>query len=189
VRFWNLGQLAEVGFNGSSALRVWYGDSTLVWHAYSGFGAPGARADAAVEFELASAWPALVIEPAAFDLFVDATARANAGDCHAADSVFARAGRAQPGDSLYFHGLVAINRADACWNCRRYAEAESLTLVGGRYAGVSSNYYVLVAEIALLHHNTALAADAVRRCLLINPREPNAVAMARMLGMPETTGP
>jgi hypothetical protein len=183
VRFWNLGQLAEVGFNGSSALRVWYGDSTLVWHAYSGYGAADTRADAAVEFELASAWPARVIEPRAFALFVDATARANARDCRAADSVFALAGRAQPGDSLYFHGLVAINRADACWNCQRYVEAESLTQVGGRFAGVSANYYVLAAEIALLHHNPALAAEAVRRCLALDPREPNALAMARMLGL------
>jgi len=48
---------------------------------------------------------------------------------------------------------------------------------------------VLVAEIALVHHNTALAADAVRRCLALDPREPNALAMARMLGLPPGPGP
>jgi hypothetical protein len=189
VRFWNLGQLAEVGFHGSSALRVWYRDSTLVWHAYSGYGAPGGGADATIEFELQSAWPALIVEPAAFSLYQDGVARAMKRDCRSADSLFVLAGRAQPGDSLYFHGLMAINRADACWNCGRYAEAESLTQVGGRLAGVSSNYYVLAAEIALLHHNTALAAEAVRRCLALDPREANALAIARMLGLPEGGGP
>jgi len=189
VRYWNLGQLAEVGFNGSSALRVWYGDSTLVWRPFRGYGPRDPAVEAAVEFELGSPWPALVVERRAFALFMQATARAYAQDCRGADSLFRLAGEAQPGDRLYFDGLIAINRADAAWNCQRYAEAESLTLKGGRLAGVSVNYYVLVAEIALVHHNTALAADAVRRCLALDPREPNALAMARMLGLPPGPGP
>ena len=72
VRYWNLPLLSEVGFAGPSALRLWYGDSTLTWTGFGGEEGWSAPRDVLVEYDVGRPWPATVIESRAVALYLSA---------------------------------------------------------------------------------------------------------------------
>ena len=111
VRYGELVLLAEVGFNGANALRVWYGDTTLVWRGFGGRAGLHERTDVYVEFERERPWPAMRIEPEAFRLYREAYGAGLAGRFDDADSLLVAARRAQRREAPRFYALVDSCRA------------------------------------------------------------------------------
>ncbi|MBI5709403.1 MAG: hypothetical protein HZC42_03740 [Candidatus Eisenbacteria bacterium] len=183
LRFWQQPRLAEVGFQSLRAARVWYRDSALDWHAFGGKRGLHQRPDALVEFEIRRPWPAVVIEPAALLSYLAASDSMIAGNLRAADSLMLAAWRVQPGDTLIFHGILALNRARLAWDLRDFARADSLNQWGQRYQGESSGYWAMSARFALLRGDRGAADVAVRRCLTIDPADEDGLLLQRAYGL------
>ena len=183
VRFWNLPRLAEVGFAGPRALRLWYGDSTLAWTGFGGESGWTAPRDVLVEYDIGRPWPATVIEPRAAALYLAAWDRTLAGSGRAADSLLAEARLAQPGEALAFLGLTDLVRAQIALQTGDDARADSLLRVNFRLGGPSSRYWLLTAVIAQRRGDHFRAREAVRRCLALDPADPGGRMMARDLGI------
>ena len=65
----------------------------------------------------------------------------------------------------------------------RLARADSLLQANDRISGPTGAYWVLRAMLAQQRGDQAGAADAVRRCLAIDPKNGNALRLARELGI------
>jgi hypothetical protein len=182
VRYWNMPRLAEVGFAGSRAPRVWYDDSTLVWTHFGGEGGLTAPRAALVEYDSGRPWPATVIEPQAVTLYVSACNHVFAGSWQAADSLLGKARAVQPGEDLIFFGLVALVQAQVAWKTEKYARADSLLQASNRLSGPTGAYWVLTAMLAQHRGDHAGAVDAVRECLALDPKDPEGLQLARDLG-------
>jgi hypothetical protein len=183
VRFWNLPLLAEVGFAGQRALRLWYGDSNLVWAGFGGKDGWNAPRDVLVEYDVGRPWPATVIEPHAVALYLAAGDRALAGFGKEADSLLIEARRAQPGEDLAFFGLIDLVRAQIALKSGNDARADSLIRSSCRLAGPGSSYWLLTAVVAQRRGDRASAVRAVRECLALDPRDPDGLRLARGLGL------
>ena len=183
VRFWNLPRFAEVGFSGPRALRVWYGDSTLVWTGFGGEGGWAAPRDMLVEYDAGRPWPATIIEPRAAACYIAAGASAFTGHWQSADSLLLESLRSQPGRDLAFFGLVAIFRAQVACGHGEYARADSLTRVSYELAGPGPAYWAMVARLAIQRGDRASAAEAVRQCLASDANDKEGLRLAQYLGI------
>jgi hypothetical protein len=183
VRYWNLPLLSEVGFAGARALHVWYGDTTLVWTGFGGTNGWDAPRDVLVEFDVERPWPATVIEPRAAALFQAAWSRLVAGNQREADSLLSEAQRAQPGRDLAFFGSMYLARAQIALLSGDLSRADSLLPSGLRLSGPSSQYWLLVASLAQQRGDRAGTVEALGRCLAIDPQNPDALRLARLLGL------
>ena len=183
VRFWGMPEGVAVGFDGSHALQVWYGDSTLIWAGFGGTGGWAAPRDALVEYDVDRPWPATIIEPRAFALFQAAWDRLQAGSRHEADSLYVEARRAQPGDDIGFFDLIHVARAQVALMTGDLARADSLLQLGSRLSVSTSEYWLLMATLAELRGNRPGAAFALRRCLALDPKNENGLRRARGLGL------
>jgi hypothetical protein len=183
VRFWNLPLLAEVGFAGPSALRLWYGDTTLVWTRFGGEGGMTAPRDALIEYDVDRPWPATVIEPQAAALYFAACDSTLTGAWRDADSLLIEARRTQPGEDLTFFGMIDLTRAQVALRTEDYARAESLLQASIRNFGPNGNYWLVTARLALRRGDRPTATDAVRRCLALDPGHPEGLRLARDLGI------
>ena len=183
VCYWNLPLLSEVGFAGPRALRLWYGDSTLVWAGFGGEGGWAAPRDVLVEYDAGRPWPATVIEPRAVRLYLSAWDRLLAGSWRATDSLLAEARRAQPGSDLAFFGCFALLEAEAALRHGDQARTDSLLRVSYRLSGPSSRYWLVAACLAAGRGDRAEAVRTVRECLALAPRDSSALRLARALGL------
>jgi hypothetical protein len=180
VKFWNLPRLAEVGFQGSSALRVWYRDSTLTWDRFGGVGNLNQHVDALVEYRDFAADPATVIEPAAYEAYFEAGRALLAGRPADADSMLARGARAtRTRGPLY--GSIALNRAWLAIDRGDLAGAEAFARDASTYGGQDADYWALVARIALLHRDPVVATAAARQCLALDPRNSRGLEILALL--------
>jgi hypothetical protein len=186
VRFWALPRLAEVGFQGPRAARVWYRDSTLSWSKFGGVEGMKRDIDAMVEFEYDHPVVAMVVEPKALDLFRRGMHAFLARDMRLADSLFLAAQEAQPPGSDQFYGSVARNRARVAFNLNEYARADSLNELDFRLAGPTPPYYAMVARLALLKNDRVRAITAIRLCLMYDPNDADGRLLARLAGMVES---
>jgi hypothetical protein len=166
VFYWALPRMAEVGFAGSSALRVWTGDTTLAWASFGS--GPKVTPAVVVEYELGRPWPATRLAPEAVAAYFTGMARNSAGDLAAADSLMREAGRLQPGN-LAFHDEVRLKAANIALRRGDAARAESLIGLSAGVAGSSSNYWATACQIALVRGDVERARDAVGRCLRMDP--------------------
>ncbi len=183
VRFWNIPLLTEVGFAGPRALRLWYGDSSLVWARFGGEGGMTAPRDALVEYDVDRPWPATVIEPRAAALYFAAYERTLTGSWREADSLLIVARRTQPGEDLTFFGMIDLTRAQVALRLENYARADSLRQASIRLFGPNNNYWLLTALLAQRRGDRSTAADAVRECLALDPLDPDGLRLAQELGI------
>jgi len=173
VRYWNLPQLAEMGFANGRVLWVWYGDSTLVWTAFGGEGGFSAPRSAMIEFNSERPWPATFIEPRAMELYDAAWQSLARGNASAAESLAMESQRAQSSEAPAFSGLLALTRARAAFVRGEVDRADSLAEVCLRIAGPSPGYWVAVAYVAAHRGDFARANAAVRECLELDPGNQN----------------
>jgi hypothetical protein len=183
VKFWALPLLAEVGFQGPRAVRVWYGDSTITWEKFGGNEGMKRRVDVLLEFEYDHPVAAIVVEPAALELFRRGISAFEANDLRASDSLFTASAAAQPPGSDQFHGSVARNLSRVAFNLGEYQRADSLNRRDFELAGPTPAYYAMVARMAMLRNERLVAINAVRRCLMMDPNDRDGLRIARMLGM------
>ncbi len=184
VRYWNLPQFAEIGFDTGTALQVWYRDSTLAWAPFGGMGGWTAPRAALVEYDSGRPWPATIIEPRALALFQAGYDRMFQRSWQASESLLVEAQRAQPGEGLAFHGLVNLAQAQIALTTGNLARADSLLLLaGGRLHELNPSYWLLKAILAQKRGDRAGALDALGKCLALDPMDANALRVARILGV------
>ena len=183
VRYWNMPQGADWAFQKSRALRVWYGDSTLTWDRFGGQSGLDQRVDALVAYNSDRAAPAVVIEPAALRLFLESRGAFAGGRMREADSLLAATLLAQrePAEPLALAVLqnqvrVALARGDL-------ARAQALNEAALEREGESARYYVIAARLAIARGDPAAAEEALRKCLTLEPGNPEGEEIARGLGL------
>ena len=181
VKFWNLPQLAEVGFQGNAALQVWYRDSTLTWSRFGGAANLGQRVDAMVEYRDDTAAPAQVLDQAAFEAYFRAGLAMVAGRMDQAQREFEQAERSSRiRGPLY--ASIAFNRAWLAIDRRDLVRADSLLRVSVEFGQKEdADYWALRARIAVERDDRAGATLAVSRCLAIEPNHPPGLEIARVL--------
>jgi len=180
VKFWNLPRLAEVGFQGSSALRVWYRDSTLTWERFGGVENMDRLVDVLVEYRDNAAEPAEVIEPGAYRWYIGGGHALIAGRLTEADSLLALAAGATRTRGPFF-GSIAQNRG---WLAVKRGDLASARVLGrdvGTYAGQTADYWALVAQIAVLDGDLGVASAAARQCLALEPNNPHLLEILPLL--------
>jgi tetratricopeptide (TPR) repeat protein len=182
VRYWLIPALTEVGFQGPRALRVWYADSTLAWEPFMGASSMNARTDVLVEFDAQESRPATVIEPEAFALFAEALDAVAADELSSADSLLAACFRAQPIVSEPFFSSLAYTQARVALALGEPARAESLALLDLKWEGESARYHAVRARIAAARGERGAAGKELERALTLEPRNADAIALARELG-------
>jgi hypothetical protein len=182
VRYREIPLLAEVGFHGQDALRVWSRDTTLRWARLHELGGDEGRTDAMLEFEPQWPWPGVRITAAAVRLRRLADRAATEGRPRAADSLYAAALLAQPGAAPVFSSLVTLAQAQIAWNAGDYARADSLGRASLALCGDNPAGHALAARLALLRGDAEAAREAVRRCLAIDPSDADGLRLARALG-------
>lgn len=183
VRYWNLPRIAEMGFADGCALRVWYGDSTLAWTAFGGEGGRTAPRDALVEYNVGRPWPATVIDSRAAALCFAAYDSTLTGSWRVADSLLVLARRIQPGEDLTFFSVIDLTRAQVALRAGNYVRADSLLQASIRLSGPTGTYWMLTAVIAQRRGDRSTAADAVRKCLALDPRDADGLRLAKDLGI------
>ena len=183
VRYWQMPFLAEVGFSGDDALHVWARDTTLAWRRFGGAGGRYGRTDALVEYELTRAWPAVRITPEARRLYFAAYDATLSQQSAVADSCLEAARRAQHQDAPAFFGILAQNQAQIAIARHQYARCESLNQVALQFGGETSTYWSVAALLAVLHGDLPSARKDIRRCLALDPRDPDGLRLARDLGI------
>ncbi|TMK79123.1 MAG: hypothetical protein E6G45_04420 [Actinobacteria bacterium] len=182
VRYWNLPRLAEVGFQGSAALRVWYRDSTLRWERFGGPGGLKRGGDVVVEYRDFAASPATVIEPAAIALLAQAARAYGERRFAAADSLLAR-GLESTASRGTLYGTLLINRARANIELGRLLVADSLNRRSRQYWPTNADSWAVEARIFAMRGDRRAAVAALRRCFAIEPRHAEAHELARSLGL------
>jgi hypothetical protein len=183
VRYREIPLLAEVGFHGQDALRVWSRDTTLRWARLHELGGDQGRTDAMIEFEPRWPWPGVRITAAAVRLRRLADRAAMEGRPRAADSLYAAALLAQPGEAPVFSSLVTLAQAQIAWNAGDYARADSLGRTSLALCSDNPAGHALAARLALLRGDVEAAREAVRRCLTIDPTDAGGLRLARSLGV------
>jgi len=184
VRYWNIPRMAEIGFANGCALRVWYGDSTLVWTAFGGEEGCSAPRSALVEFDSERPWPATVIEPRAIECYAAASQSMARGDAAAAESLATESQRTQSSEAPAFTGLLALIRAQAALQRGEVDRADSLAGVCLRLVGPSPSYWATVAYVAAHRGDLARAGAAARECLELDPGDQGVRRLAQVLGRP-----
>jgi len=181
VKFWNLPQLAEVGFQGSAALGVWYGDSSLSWSRFGGAGAIGQNVDALVEYRDFTAVPAQVLEPEAFESYFRAGLAMIDGRMDEAEAELERTERAT-GTRGPLYASVAFNRAWIAIGNGNANRADSLLRVSHEFGQKKdADYWALAARIALVRNDRPGAISAVERCLALDPRNARGLEIVQFL--------
>jgi tetratricopeptide (TPR) repeat protein len=181
--------LAEVGFNGNRALQVWYRDSTLTLRFFGEEAGMRERSDAVIEIEANRPWPAVLIHPEAMRRYREAFRADAEGRTRAADSLLTAAWQAQPEDAPRFFANLAQNQAQLALKMDEYARADSFNRLNYQLNGESAPYWAIAARLALQRGDLALAKNALRRCLALDPSDPTGREFARRLGITPSTAP
>ena len=164
VRYWWAPTMAEVGFLGPNAVRVWYADSTVTWRGYGG--RPGvAGVDAVIEYDLHRQWKVVAIEPEALRLMADAQAALEAGRLDQVDSLVAAGVAAQKISAPEYEAAGLLMRASSALTKREVALSDSLCEQYVALVGPRSRYYGMKSAGYLLAGRLDDAAREVQLCL------------------------
>jgi tetratricopeptide (TPR) repeat protein len=185
VRYWNQQRLAEVGFQDHAALRVWYGDSTLIWTRFGGTAGLAQQVDALVEYVDRSPDPAFAIEPAAVDFFLSGARTFQAQRYREADTLFARGLEATTTRGPMYVTLL-LNRARSHLAVGELDAAMAFNDQALRAGGEAPDYYAIQARIFAVSGRREEAVRAVERILRMEPENREGLELAQRLGM---TGP
>ena len=183
VRYWAIPREVLLGFQDSLAVHVWYRDTTLTWGAFGGAAGLTRRVDALVEFIENEPSPAAVVPDDATAAFQRAGLAAQAERFEEADSLLAIAERSSLRRGTFL-GAVELNRATFSYRRGDYARADSLLRASIALAPDAANAWVLAAHLALLQEDRAAALQAIRRCLALEPGNPEGRRLAGLLGSP-----
>jgi hypothetical protein len=181
VRYASMIRLADFGFSGSNAVRVWYGDSTLTWTGLGGEPGLMKRDGPVVYFDTDASDLAVVGEPAALDDYRAARVASTADQWARADSLLTAAFAAQTTFSRSFGGELARVQVRALLALDRYDGADSLNQLGLRWSGESPDYYCAVARMAAHRGDVRTARAAVIRALQLDPTDSQALVVAKAL--------
>jgi hypothetical protein len=116
VRYWWVPRLTEFGFQGPYAVRVWYGDSTLVWEKFGGNEGYDRHSDALVEYLNDTAWPAQVDEVELLDYIRRGRDLMDQNRWLEADTVFAQVIALHHSDQGGLLASIVQNRARIAFN-------------------------------------------------------------------------
>jgi hypothetical protein len=183
VRYWWIPRLAEFGFQGPYAVRVWYGDTTLTWEKFGGAEGYNRRSDALVEYVNDTAWPALVDEAGLVDLIRQGRDLMEARRFPEADSVFARALEAHRATVGGLRASIIQNRARVAFNLHNFDRSDSLNHVCLSLDRADADAWALAARIAMVRNQQGVAESAVRMCLTIDGKHTEGVSIAKLLGV------
>ena len=111
ICYWELPRLSEFAFQGSRALQVWYGDSTLTWEGFGGAGGLTRHFDAGIEIRYDEPVLAAVVPGPAIASFQRAAALLQANRPTEADAALRDAIRLSGHDRGPFVGSVLENLA------------------------------------------------------------------------------
>jgi len=180
VRYTNMPRLAEVAFQGSSALRVWYRDSTLSWDKFGGLKNLDKHFDAMLEYRDNAADPATAIEREAFQKDMTGSLLMANGRLAAADTLFQQAMAATRTRGPTY-GTMALNRGWIAVSRMDLAAAESFRLDAQRYGTRDADYWSLVGRLAFLNNDLDQATQAIQHCLALDPKNPSGLETANAL--------
>jgi tetratricopeptide (TPR) repeat protein len=181
VAYWIMPRLAEFGFQGSRALQVWYGDSTLAWSRFGGLRGLDRTFVAGVEYRYGHRDFAAALSREPLELFQRAGREATAGDYAKSDSLLDESQRSLHGYSGPFLGSIFLNRGVNAYNRGDRAAAESLWVRSGELGPETATYWVLGAALAMDRGERAVAVEAIRAALAQDPNDPDALRLAQRL--------
>jgi hypothetical protein len=168
IRFWNLPQLAGVGFADSLAIPVWYGDRTVRWERAAGNDVFQKQTNALVEYLNQVPMPAQAADPVTLDLFIQAGRAHFANRWAEAESIYVIAFGSGRWSSP-IRGVIADNLARV-----RLAQGD---LRGAMAAADSATPYHIDggefwetrAIIAITARDSAAAFQAAQMCVRTDP--------------------
>jgi tetratricopeptide (TPR) repeat protein len=184
VTYWEIPRLAEFAFQGSRALRVWYGDSTIAWSSFGGEGGLYKNFAGAIEFRHDPKRTATIIDSVAIRRFQLAGQAMMAGRLGTADSILAVAVAAEAADSSRFLGILIHNRAAVALKLGRLDLADAYNRQATDLGITGENHWVLTAQVAAMRGDREGAIAALRHALSYNPKSPEALDLLRQLGAP-----
>lgn len=175
--------LAEYGFQGESAISVWYRDSTLKWGRLGddpGLVRPFA---AGIEFLPGELEIAMPIDPRAlqhFQLGLRAIVQSRLG---AADSLLMIAERAQERRKGTFLGATIYKRARIALFRENLVAADSLDRVAEALGIDPEDHWAFEAQLALRRRDRPAALAALQQLIGVAPDSPDAIEVASSLGL------
>ena len=179
LQWWNIPRFAEVGFRGTSAVRVWTRDSTVTWSAFGG--ATRGRGDVVIEFDEPDPWPARLIDSAAL-AHMEAGVRAELSDDRIrADSLFVLAVAAQPVQAPAFEAAALIHRARMAIKSGRLTTADSLLNRAMSLNPMDANAPALRGWTLALRGDREGAQRAAGLALELDARNPTAQSLLQRL--------
>jgi hypothetical protein len=170
IRYQNIPRMAIVGFHEASAVRYWYGDTTLRWVPFGS--REGYRRPRGVVLSYMPAHEPLVeVEPeearVAYAAALDAM---DAQRLETADSLLRVATNVVSPPPYSLYGWLLHNQAVIAFQRGRVGRADSLNRVSWTYTSDHPNYYALGAWVAVVRRDTATALRLARVCLEIDPK-------------------
>ncbi len=175
--------LTEYGFQGESAIRVWYRDSTLRWGRLGdedGLERPFA---AGIEFLPAETEVAMPVDPRAlrhFQLGLQAIVQSRLG---AADSLLMIAERAQGRRKGTFLGATIYKRARLALLRENLVAADSLVRVAEALGIDPEDHWAFEAQLALRRRDRPAALAALEQLTEVAPDSPEVIEIALSLGL------
>ena len=180
IRYWWAPTMAEVGFLGPTALRVWYADSTVTWRGYGG--RPGAAGvDAVIEYDLHRQWKVVAIEAEALRLMAEGQFALEGGRLDQVDSLIAVGLVAQRTEAPEFEGAGLLMRASAALMRHDVTLADSLCERYGALVGPRSRYHGMKAACYMYAGRLDDAAREVQMCLALDPGDEVGVQLRKVL--------
>jgi hypothetical protein len=183
VCYWEMPRLAEFAYQGSKALEVWYGDSTLSWQAFGGQRGLTQPLAAGIEFRFAEKPFAASVSGAAIQLYQKAAAFSIANQEDRADSVLRVSMKVLDHDHGPFLGTLYENMALNAYRRQRYELADSLNELALHVGAETGSYWLLRAAREVMHGKRDAAVVSITRSLELDPRNDAAREVARQLGV------
>jgi len=183
VCYWEMPRLAEFAYQGSKAIQVWYGDSTLSWTAFGGQRGLTAPLAAGIEFRFAEKPFAASVSGRAILLYQQAAALSIANQEDRADSLLRVTMKVLDHDHGPFLGTLYENMALNAYRRQRYELADSLNEVALRVGAETGSYWLLRAARAIINGDRAMAQAAIQRSLQLDGNNDAAQEVARQLGV------
>ena len=186
IRYWWAPMMAEVGFLGPVAARVWYADSTVTWRGYGGrTGGPGV--DALIEYDLHRQWKVVVIEPEALRLLAEGQIALQGGRLGQVDSLIEAGVVAQKSNAPEYEAAGVLNRAAAALFRHEVALADSLCEDYVALVGPHPAYYGMKAACSMDAGRFGDAAREAYMCLALDPK--NEIALQVMTALRRVSRP
>jgi hypothetical protein len=183
VAYFEIPRLAEYAFQGASALRVWYRDSTLSWDRFGGTAGLLRPYAAGVEFLYFAPQVAIASGPEELRNFRAGVLATNQNRWEEADSLLQVASRDFGDRRSKFLGSIIQNRSNIAYLRGDYVGADSLNRQAEALGLDHPDFWAPTAAIALARGDTERARRAVRRLLELDPNHPDAKKLVEAVGL------